>query len=194
MLDGVQAHEARQQRGVTSLATGLALVGLGSRTALAGELSLFVLAACLILAGVALVRHELGRRGPALRLRAAPPEGVLLVEPGQPPVRLAWGQFAVFEPSILRTLTLLCVFLGMTGGLFRVLWELALEAFSSGLDVGRALVLVSVGGWVAALSGSAVVARTQWVEIRFPGRLGAAFISYRDLQRLGLLEGLKGAQ
>lgn len=71
MLEGLQTDGAPQRRGPTSLATGLALAGLGLRAVLEGEV-------LLVLGGIALVRHELGRRGVGLVVRPAPPEGVLL--------------------------------------------------------------------------------------------------------------------
>lgn len=194
-MAGPQSDVAIQKYGVVPFATGLTLGGLAVRTLAARDSATdFVIAGALLAVGWALAAHDVRRRSSRLKLRFPSPEAVTLEEPGKPPRVFSWAEVSVFEPGCLGTLRLLAIFLGSVGAAVRVLWDAATGTSPPGADPWNALLAVSVMGWFAAFSGSALAERTRWVELRFPGRHGAACFSYRELERLGALEGLKAAQ
>ncbi|WP_146209649.1 hypothetical protein [Vitiosangium sp. GDMCC 1.1324] len=194
-MAGSQSNVALQKYGLVPFATGLALIGLGCRTmgTSGGDADIFV-SGVLVAVGFALAAFDVRRRSSRLILRVASQGEVSVEEPSMPPRVLNWSELSVFEPSLLATLGLLAVFVGSAWGVVQVLWSFAPGADHPGTDPWSVLLALSVSGWLTAVSGSLLVERTQWVELRFPGHRGAVFFSYRALERLGALEGLKASR
>jgi hypothetical protein len=124
----------------------------------------------------------------------ASPTEVLLEEPGKPPRVLNWTDLTLFEPSISSTLTAFIMFLAFALVSARYFWDFATSIGGTGMSPWNELVALSLAISFTVISGSILVARTQWVELGFPGRRGVVYFPYRVLERLGAKDGLKTAQ
>jgi hypothetical protein len=186
---------AIQRYGLVPLATGIASFGLGCRSAMSSPsgLDLFVTISWLGI-GVACTAYGVRRRSFRMKLTSPLPGEISIEEPGKNPQAFKWSDLSVFEPSILATLYFLALFMGSLGGLATILWTLAGNAGQPDMDPWKALRGILIAGWSLAFSGSILAERTQWVEIRFPGRRGATFFSYRALERIGGRDGLKASK
>ena len=194
-MAGPESKVAIQKYGVVPCATGLAFIGLGCAAAGSETGSTDVLTAMAILpAGFVLAAYDVRRRSSRLRLGVFSRGEVSVEAPQMPPRVLRWAELSVVEPSLLLTLNLLAAFVGSSWAGVQVLWAFATNSGPRGTDPWDVLLTLSIMGWLASCAGSLLVERTRWVKLRLPGYRGAVFFSYRALEGIGALEGLRDAR